>query len=57
MKKAVNRRSFMQIEGSSLGIGVLYSALPRYTDGPLTWIIDPRDFPVGDARVERACGG
>src|SRR6478609_256371 len=28
MKKSVNRRSFMKIAGSSLGIGVLYTALP-----------------------------
>ena len=28
MKTSVNRRSFMKIAGSSLGIGVLYSALP-----------------------------
>jgi hypothetical protein len=29
MKHAVNRRSFMKIAGSSLGIGVLYTALPQ----------------------------
>src|SRR4029077_18909850 len=28
MKKSVDRRSFMKIAGSSLGIGVLYTALP-----------------------------
>ena len=33
MKKAVNRRSFMKIAGSSLGIGVLYTALPMPATG------------------------
>jgi hypothetical protein len=33
MKDAVNRRSFMKIAGSSLGIGVLYSALPMAATG------------------------
>ena len=33
MKKSVNRRSFMKIAGSSLGIGVLYTALPMPVAG------------------------
>src|SRR6266436_9120402 len=33
MKDAVNRRSFMKIAGSSLGIGVLYTALPMPVAG------------------------
>lgn len=31
--KPVNRRSFMKITGSTLGIGVLYSALPTVAAG------------------------
>ena len=31
--KPVNRRSFMKITGSTLGIGVLYSALPTVATG------------------------
>jgi hypothetical protein len=37
----------MRIAGSSLGIGVLYTALLRYTDGPLKWIIDHGISPSG----------
>jgi hypothetical protein len=33
VKNAVNRRSFMKIAGSSLGIGVLYTALPLPAGG------------------------
>ena len=33
MKNAVNRRSFMKIAGSSLGIGALYTALPLPAGG------------------------
>ena len=33
MKSAVNRRSFMKIAGTSLGIGVLYSAMPIAATG------------------------